>query len=105
MNECQTALQRIVTALDNWSGEEPSTSVLTQAIDKSRVLLNLVMSPVEFKHGMMWLARTEPKGPYDVVRAWGLVFSYIDADEDAKRDCSEMLREDLARVHDEQEPK
>lgn len=57
--------------------------------------MDKIMSPIEFKAGMMRIARSEPRSPGDVWRAWNLVFAYIGADVEAKRDCSEMLRQDL----------
>ena len=54
-----------------------------------------IMSIPEFKHGMMRLADAEQ---YPRVLAWRLVDAYMDADEDARRDCSQMLREDLAEI-------
>ncbi len=61
-----------------------------------------IMSVPEFKHGMMRLAReAEPIEHGDVWRAWRVVCAYMDADEGAQQDCSEMLREDLAALdHD-----
>ena len=57
-----------------------------------------IMSVPEFKHGMMQLARSEPQSHGDVWRAWKLVHAYMDADDEAKSDCSEMLCEDLDRL-------
>ena len=48
----------------------------------------------EFKRGLMSIARSEPEAA-NVSAAWRLVFAYMDADEAAQRDCSDMLRADL----------
>lgn len=60
-----------------------------------------IMSPHAFKHGMLRLARHDPS-PRSLVDAetWArhLAARYIDADEDAQRDCSRMLRKDLRQL-------
>ncbi len=54
-----------------------------------------VMSPREFKYGLLRLADDGPEFINERVIARHLAAAYIDADEDAQRDCSEMLRKDL----------
>lgn len=57
-----------------------------------------IMSVLEFKAGMMRLAEAEPSSHGDKYRAWRLVQAYMDADDEARRDCSIMLREDLQQI-------
>lgn len=56
------------------------------------------MSVLEFKQGMMKLARSEPMCGASVAAAWRLVFAYLNADGEAQRDCSAMLRADLQEL-------
>jgi len=61
-----------------------------------------IMSPREFKYGLLRLADDGPELINECVVARHLASVYIDADEDAQRDCSEMLRQDMAaRVYNE----
>lgn len=55
-----------------------------------------IMSPREFKYGLLQLAENGPELVNERVIARYLAASYIDADEDTQRDCSQMLRHDLA---------
>lgn len=57
-----------------------------------------IMSVLEFKVGMMRLAEAEPRSHGDKYRAWQLVHAYLDANDEARRDCSIMLREDLQQI-------
>jgi len=53
------------------------------------------MSVREFKYGLLSLADDGPGLINERLIARLLAAAYIDADEDAQRDCSEMLRQDL----------
>ena len=56
-----------------------------------------IMSAYEFKYGLLSLAdKSDPSLISETVIARHLAAKYIDADEDVQRDCSEMLRQDLA---------
>lgn len=57
---------------------------------------NQVMSAREFKYGLLSLAnKDDPALVSESVIARCLAAQYIDADDDTKRDLSEMLRKDL----------
>lgn len=61
-----------------------------------------IMSAHEFKYGLLRLAdKDDPRLISETVIARHIAAAYIDADEDAQRDCSNMLREDLAAAGEE----
>lgn len=66
-----------------------------------------IMSPHEFKYGLLRLAdKDDPRFISESVIARNLAAKYIDADENAQRDCSAMLRRDLQALdsdHDEED--
>lgn len=59
-----------------------------------------IMSAVEFKYGLLRLCDQPEQRSFitDRTIARKLAASYIDADDDTKADCSEMLREDLNQL-------
>jgi hypothetical protein len=57
--------------------------------------MDKVMSPREFKYGLLKLADDGPELINERVIARHLAAAYIDAGEAAQRDCSAMLRRDL----------
>ena len=52
------------------------------------------MSPREFKYGLLRLADSWMEGAH----ARQIAAAYIDASDEAKRDLSDMLRDDLAKL-------
>ena len=58
-----------------------------------------IMTVREFKHGLLRLAdKSDRAFISETVVARHLAAAYIDADDDTKRDCSSMLRQDLAAL-------
>ena len=62
---------------------------------------NEPMAPREFKRGILRLAEPSIALVNDEVVARHLAAAYIDADEEARADCSRMLREDLRQTNGE----
>lgn len=55
-----------------------------------------IMNPLRFKHGLLRLCdRDDPKLVSETVVARRIASLYIDADDEAKADLSEMLRDDI----------
>ena len=60
------------------------------------------MTPRKFKYGLLELADPNDKRFIsERVLARRLAALYIEADEDTQRDCSAMLRDDLAAIREE----